>query len=467
MQGQFDDVSVALERLRAAYENPNVSDAEIERLEQQVRAYAAAVHNLDVMNLGIYNQTTDFGRTMADIAGQQARQSAIFDRVQNELRESGLANDPAAVEAEIQRRIRSGQLNAQRTQGADGDQNIRNYQEMINQQIRLDEMARDARQRIIDVSYNNFSTAVTRTGNVLVEFGNTLVEAAISYSREFESAVQGTFGTTARGQDAAAAYNQGLGLNAAALRLSQELFDVESQLGTPGLDPTEQEELRLRSQELQDAIKAIRAEQLAIDARDAEININEVDANRINRVPGSEPINPGSGDGHNSIGTFGRSGSFFADFGSGTNVQLHGIEGVFRPEHIEDIMSRSARGTIGELVKQITSSGFGNDRTISTLVSSVRNVTTSVDGRLNTIRANISRDMRQSQTGNPEMVADQIGLALGKMPDDMRKAFEDALGSTIKLPIEQLVAVSTRSTDYQERVYKNTRGISQDYMRGA
>jgi hypothetical protein len=338
---------------------------------------------------------------------------------------------------------------------------------MINQQIRLDEMARDARQRIIDVSYNNFSTAVTRTGNVLVEFGNTLVQAAISYSREFESAVQGTFGTTARGQDAAAAFNQGLGLNAAALRLSQELFDVESQLGTPGLDPTEQEELRLRSQELQDAIKAIRAEQLAIDATNAEININDADASRINRVPGSQPTNPGSGDGHNSIGTFGRSGSFFADFGSGTNVQLHGIEGVFRPEHIEDIMSRSARGTIGELVKQITSSGFGNDRTISTLVSSVRNVTTSVDGRLNTIRANISRDMRQSQTGNPEMVADQISLALGKMPDDMRKAFEDALGSTIKLPIEQLVAVSTRSTDYQERVYKNTRGISQDYMRGA
>lgn len=466
MQGQFYEVSTALEQLKRAYEDPNVSDAEIARLEQQVQSYAAAVHNLDVMNQGIFNQTTDFGRVMADIAGQQARSAAMFDRVQQELRQAGQASDPAAVEAEIQRRIRTGQLNAQQTQGPTGDQNIRNYQEMIAQQIRLDEMARDARQRIIDVSYNNFSTAVTRTGTVLTEFASRLVESAIQYSRQFESAVQGVFEDTGRGRDAAAAYDRALGLNAEGIRLAQQLVNVEDQLGRT-TDPAEQERLRTRSQELQRAIETLRGQQLAIDARNAEININGADADRINRVPGSEPTTTGQeGPGFN-VGTLGRTGSFFADFGTGTNVQLHGIEGVFRPNHIEDIMSRSARGTISELVRQITSSGFGADQTTSTLVSSVRNVTSSIDGRLNTIRANISRDMRQTQTVSPEMIGEQLRTALANMPTDMRRAFEDAFGNTLKQPMEQLVSVSTRGTEYQERVYKNTRGMSQDYLRGA
>lgn len=465
MQSQFYDVSTALERLRMAYEDPNVSDAEIARLEQQVHSYSAAVHNLKIMDLGIFHSTTEVGRTMADIAGQQARSAAMFDRVQQELRSSGQASDSNAVEAEIQRRIRTGQLNAQQTQGPTGDQNIRNYQEMINQQIRLDEMARDARQRVIDIAYNNFSTVVTRVGNSLTEFGTRLVEAAIQYSRDLESKIQGMFENTQRGQDSAAAYDRALALNTAeGIRLAQQLIDTESQLAQT-TDPAEQERLRARSEELQRSIEQLRGQQLAIDARNAEININGADTSRINRVPGSQPTT--GQEGPANIGTLGRTGSFFADFGSGTNVQLHGIEGVFRPNHIEDIMSRSSRGTIGELVKQITSSGFGNDESISTLVSSVRNVTSSIDGRLNTIRANISRDMRQTQTFNPEMIADQIGLALGRMPDDMRRAFEDALGSTIKQPMEQLVSVSTRGAEYQERVYKNTRGISQDYLRGA
>jgi hypothetical protein len=182
--------------------------------------------------------------------------------------------------------------------------------------------------------------------------------------------------------------------------------------------------------------------------------------NAINNLaPPGEPLN---------IGTLGRTGSFFDNFGPGTNVTLHGIEGVFRPEHIEEIMTRSSRGTISALVKQINSTmGGSQDRNMTQTVGIVRNITSSLDGRLNTLRATISRDMRETQTISPEMIGEQIKTAFASMPADMRKAVEDAFSNTLKQPMEQLVSVSTRGTEYQERVYKNTRGISQDFLRGA
>lgn len=189
--------------------------------------------------------------------------------------------------------------------------------------------------------------------------------------------------------------------------------------------------------------------------------------NDINDLAGNNPPADGTTAGKN-IGTFGRTGSFFANYGPGTDVRLHGIEGVFRPNHIEEIMSRSSRGTITALVNQMNSAmGGSSDRNMSQAVGIVRNITSSLDGRLNTLRANISRDMRETQTFSPEMIGEQIRTAFASMPADMRKAFEDALGNTLKQPIEQLVSVSTRGVDYQERVYKNTRGISNDYLKGA
>lgn len=185
-----------------------------------------------------------------------------------------------------------------------------------------------------------------------------------------------------------------------------------------------------------------------------------------------EQINALGSDGEggaqqNAIGTLGRTGRFFANFGPGTNVRLDGIEGIFRPEHVEEIMERSSRGTMQSLVNEILSRGSTAEVSSSDITSSFRNITSTLDGRLNTLRASVSREIRSMQPSDTSAIAEQVSMALEQMPQGMRRAFEEALGSTIKQPIEQLVSVSTRGTEYQERVYKNTKGLSNDYLRGA
>jgi hypothetical protein len=283
------------------------------------------------------------------------------------------------------------------------------------------------------------------------------------------SDVFGTFGLLNRGQDFTASIQDVQNQFSMAARVAEQQGDRE-------------EALRLQA-------KAEEAARIRLDLSRPENPISESEArSRLNSLgnafTNTGPLNiTATGrtnfvaenldsinnfGSNNNVGTLGRTGSFFDNFGPGTDVTLHGIEGVFRPEHIEDIMTRSSKGTISALVKQINSTmGGSQDRNMTQTVGIVRNITSSLDGRLNTLRATISRDMRETQTISPEMIGEQIKTAFASMPADMRKAVEDAFSNTLKQPMEQLVSVSTRGTEYQERVYKNTRGISQDYLRGA
>lgn len=404
----------------------------------------------------IYTQGAADTITSMNESAQALRLAEIGDQFQTSMGRAATSADELA-------RYLNGVLEAERRlqlEGVDSQQVIRAYNEAL---ITLQSMARRVQERTIsgiaDAATSVSGTAIStiRQTDIPSAVDEILgqAEGILRYYSARESDLAGiiqqrqqalaTMAETATGQEQVDLLDQ-------SRRLGEVVTDMRNGLSS--------EEARRRAAEIDTAAREIRTQNMTVHADNVRLSEGIEQRTSVLR----EAV---SGQ-HNSIGTLGRTGSFFADFGSGTNVQLHGIEGVFRPNHIEDIMERSARGTISALVDQLNSSTGRSDATSSaTLTGSIRNITTTLNGRLNTLTANISRDIRETNTISPEMIGEQMRTALANMPTDMKRAFEDALSNTLRQPIEQLVSVSTRGTEYQERVYKNTRGISQDYLRGA
>jgi len=94
---------------------------------------------------------------------------------------------------------------------------------------------------------------------------------------------------------------------------------------------------------------------------------------------------------------------------------------------------------------------------------------TSIDGRLNTIRSNFNdnRSLTNTNELGAEAIGEIVALALGRMPMDMRDAFETALSNTIRNPIEQLVAVNIQNAETSSKIRKGITNMSTDYLRGA
>jgi hypothetical protein len=453
------DMITALYRAREAMQRGDAAEA---RRQEGIAAEEAAAlrTNRDFLQMAQLGGATEFSRGIQQVvtdlntSGQALSQANIRRRLSDEnLAET--AENMAAMRERIIREQSAAQITPTESNAI-----INGYNELL---IELQGLAKAVQEPTV--------RAFTNIGNAAMEEIRTSIRGA-DIGAAVTSAISdvfGTFGLLARGQDFTASIQDVQNQFSMAARVAEQQGDRE-------------EALRLQA-------KAEEAARIRLDLSRPENPISETEArSRLNSL-GNAFTNTGplsiTATGrtnfvaenldsinnfrpNNNVGTLGRTGSFFDNFGPGTDVTLHGIEGVFRPEHIEDIMTRSSKGTISALVKQINSTmGGSQDRNMTQTVGIVRNITSSLDGRLNTLRATISRDMRETQTISPEMIGEQIKTAFASMPADMRKAVEDAFSNTLKQPMEQLVSVSTRGTEYQERVYKNTRGISQDYLRGA
>jgi hypothetical protein len=457
------DMITALYRAREAMQRGDAAEA---RRQEGIAAEEAAAlrTNRDFLQMARLGGATEFTRGIQQVvtdlntSGQALSQANIRRRLSDEkLAET--AENMAAMRERIIQEQRAAQITPTESNAI-----INGYNELL---IELQGLAKAAQEPTV--------RAFTNIGNAAMEEIRTSIRGA-DIGAAVTSAISdvfGAFGLLNRGQDftasiqdiqnqfsMAARVAERQGNREEALRLqaqAEEAARIRLDLTRPE-NPISESEARSRLNSLGNAFTNTGPLNITATGR---TNFVAENLDRINNFSNSET------DGR-SIGTFGRKGSFFENFGTGTDVTLHGIEGVFRPEHIEEIMTRSSRGTISALVKQINSTmGGSQDRNMTQTVGIVRNITSSLDGRLNTLRATISRDMRETQTISPEMIGEQIKTAFASMPADMRKAVEDAFSNTLKQPMEQLVSVSTRGTEYQERVYKNTRGISQDFLRGA
>ena len=473
VQSFGEKMMTALYRAREAMQR---GDAEEARRQEAIAAEEAAAlrTNRDFLRMASLGGATDFSAGVRDVvtdlntSGQALSQSAIRNRV---LAEGQVAT--AENMAKMRDRIIAEQQTAQITPGT-GNTIINGYNELL---VQLQGVARAAQEPTVRAFTNIGNAAMEEVRNSLrgANLGNVVNNAI--------SEVFGAFGMLNRGQDFAASiqdlqaqYTQAArladqqGNREEALRLqakAEEAARIRAELGRGAID---ENTARSRLTALGNAFTNTGPLTITATGRTTFVTGN-VGAVTGNTTGGNTTQTPGSGgEGPNNIGTFGRTGSFFANFGSGTSVRLHGIEGVFRPNHIEDIMSKSANGTIKELIRQLTETGFGRDSTTDAS-NTIRVASRSIDGRmngmLNTVRNTLNRVPSVDNTEPSDNMRQAITEALSTMPANMKRAFEEALGSTLTQPINQLVAVSSRGADYQEQVYKNTRGMSQDYLRGA
>lgn len=460
------DLVNTLYEAKAAMERGDASLAA--QLRDRAAMEAAAVRqDRSVLQMALLGDATTFTGAMKTIvtdmnnSGQALRLTEVGQMFESNM---GRAATSAGELADYLNRVLEAEKKLQ-LEGVDSQQIIRAYNEAL---ITLQSMARQVQERTV-TGITNMSTAVSggiiqglREANLpgLTDSVLSEIAGAVDWFTGRDEDLVGRIQTAQRDLAVLAqAADRDNDSDSAAqlLRFSNQIGEVAAQLSANEISS---EEARARLYDLQRLSREVRTPSMTVHADNVIMRPGIGDS--ANAIRGGASRQP------NNIGTLGRTGSFFTNFGPGTDVTLHGIEGVFRPEHIEEIMEKSASGTINALVTQINSTmSRNNERGLATSIGTVRNITTNLDGRLNTLRANISREIRETQSLSPEIIGSQIASVLEKMPNDMKKAFEDALTSTIRSPIEELVSVSARGTEYQEQVYKNTKGISRDYMRGA
>jgi hypothetical protein len=167
-----------------------------------------------------------------------------------------------------------------------------------------------------------------------------------------------------------------------------------------------------------------------------------------------------AGEGFNR-GTMG-AGKLFRDFGAETITALHGLEAVTTPDQMADIVRSSSAGTMQALVDQFNS---GNAAAMAPqLETFARNNVSTLNGMLNTVRTQMS----QSGANTPVNIdLTPLENAIMNLPARFKQPVEEALNSTLKPAMEQVASNTMRGAEFTERTYKNTRGMGQDYMRGA
>jgi len=215
-----------------------------------------------------------------------------------------------------------------------------------------------------------------------------------------------------------------------------------------------------------DKIAALETQTTRINANQAQVDINGNNV-KIN-VPGAAQPGANGGAGTNgSIGTLGAVGRLFKNYGTETMTALHGLEAVLTPDQLSDVVLRTVDSTLAAANNNLGQSGI--DPSTRQIMRSFTTGLTSIDGRLNTIRSNFNdnRSLTNTNELGAEAIGEIVALALGRMPMDMRDAFETALSNTIRNPIEQLVAVNIQNAETSSKIRKGITNMSTDYLRGA
>jgi len=165
-------------------------------------------------------------------------------------------------------------------------------------------------------------------------------------------------------------------------------------------------------------------------------------------------------------GTMG-AGKLFRDFGNETFAALHGLEAVTTPDQMADIVRASSGGTMQALVDQFTTGTLqGTSAQLAPMLDTfARNNVTTLNGMLNTVRREVSTSGSNNQAVDIDLST--LETAIMNLPAKFKQPVEEALNSVLKPAMDQVAANTARGAEYGERTFRNTRGISQDYMRGA
>lgn len=389
---------------------------------------------------------------------QRARQDLI--------REGNTA--PTAID--IERRVQAELTRQRNLTSPPGPEEPRSgseaYIAFIDSQISNERRNQTLRQEGLDAAYTNLSGVIIGLATTMGTLNSRLVQDIANVRATVQGLINGLgFSTTELQTQVQTAARTAASLGDEGFALSGSLQSLFDQYNS-ATNETDRQGILREMNDVLSAIAALQAQTMRIDATNAQINIDG--SGMILNIPGAALPAAANGAGNNgSIGTLGAVGRIFKNYGTETMTALHGLEAVLTPDQLSDIVLRTVDSTLMAANNNLGQSGI--DPSIRQVMRSFTTSLSSIDGRLNTIRSNFNDN--RSLTNTNELGADAIGeivaLALGRMPSDMRDAFETALSNTIKNPIEQLVAVNIQNAETSSKIRRGITNMSTDYLRGA
>lgn len=459
LQGVLSPLSNAMENLRLAYEDPTSTDAQIKRMQDAVRTQAAGVSELEVMNLAVYNRVNSTGGLLAQVITEQSSLMAQTERYRDFLASDKGGNRTVSLEearAELIKNTRDLQSGAM-SPNADPNSPAGQFQRYIKAQIDLEKGVNAAKQSALDGAYDNLTVTMNKLGTMFTDINTRLLQSSANFVDSFSAMISDLSNMTGTQQSQA---------------ISQTEATLQSLLNNPTIGTEASQlllELATASRRLQEApnnsarMTAINDMQAILDRTDelsatarvmkidrAEITITNADLTRAGQIPGAGP--------DTMFGSMKAYGRLFNNYGQETMQPLHGLEAVTTPAQMADIVMNAAMGGRSALAQDIVSG-------ITSANSTASNSTARIDSMLNTVSSRL-RDVvttvAQDNNTSPDTVINEF---MNQLPKTLKTALEEAMGSSLRPSLEQLVNIGTQHAETSNKIRKGFSGITNDYMR--
>lgn len=434
--------------------------AESERLRGLAAEQMASLQrDRNFQQQAILGGVNEYSRGIMEVMTSMNRSAQVLSQgaLEAELRRNGIE-----VNAENLQRLREQKL-AENTaaQQANNQGLVAAYNEAI---IALQSGAKAAQERIV----TGFSSIGTTASAELIRQIRGIDLAAMAH--EFSNVIGGAVDWSQTGKSITGVMSEQQDLLTQAARSTTDearriqLRDASTAIGAIRAD------LESANPTMTEEAARARVEEIMRNANltTATLNANQVRVDATSAIINSAlPPTQGTTSPGQAIGTFGNFNSLFRDFGSESMVPLHNIEAVLTPRQMGDVVQNASAGTMRAFVQELNQS---RDYTpvLADMMSSINITLSSLDGKLNTLRMNIRESAPVVTEQNMSVeVRTAITEAMSKMPESIKRSFEDAVKGTLSAPITQLVELTRSGAEYHERVARNTDGISSDYMRGA
>lgn len=400
---------------------------------------------------------SEYATALGEVSTQLNSSIAVSNSaIAARLREQGKAVTDEAILAERNRMIAEAQGNQQRDAQSGSAQVYQGYLDSLTE---LQKIARTTQEITVRTSFGFIEDGVRRLADNIaaIDMDEFLRAAATDVREAMENAgLSSGSGTDARVfQNLATTLQQFAGTFNAGSPQQLELNALRNQMSDVAVAVQDQGGIATRAQE-QEMDRAARRMQeiLAVVQTLPEADRPRLDQSIIDAIQG-----------YNN-GTMGVTGRLFKNFGQETITALHGLESVTTPDQMADIVRSSSAGTMQALVDQFNT---GNTQQVTAsmapmLENFARTNISALNGMLNTVRTQVPT---AGATPSVEIDLTALENAIMKLPTQFKQPVEEALNSTLKPAMEQVAANTSRGAEYTERTYKNTRGMGQDYMRGA
>ena len=456
LQGVLSPLSNAMEQLGIAYKDPTSTDAQIKRMEDNVRAQAAASMELDVMNLGVYNKVNAVGGLLSQIVTEQAAMLAQTEAYQDHVQQTeGRTLTAAQARLELMEKTRA--LQARGMAEAEEGTPERAFQDFVNTQINLERSSTSIRQSAIDAAYNNLAGVMNDVARMFGSFTSSSQESLANVIKLFDERMSTIVGggtdvefsqAVADAQKSAIAIGDQESVNLLRrLETNIGILNDESQYANHG-------EARTNIASIVDQIKTLEAENMVIRANTVILSIEDLAL--LRRLPG----NPETPD--TMFGSMKAYGRLFNNYGEETMQPLHGLEAVTTPAQMADIVMNAAMGGRSALAQDIASSvSSASNSTASNSTARIDSMLNTVSSRLRDVVTTVAQDNNNT---SPDIAINEF---MNQLPKTLKTALEEAMGSSLRPSLEQLVNIGTQHAETSVKIRKSFSGITNDYMRSA